>query len=165
MKILSLIKTLYSSQASIKNNIAFLISHICRGQEIIAKSIHYAMNMTSTEAELFAIRCSINYAVQLQNIHWIVVITDDIQAVKQIFDLSIYLYQLHFITISRDFKEFFAMNSNNSIDFWDYLDSIKWSPYLLVNKESKCLKINPVFLSKSSWEFSRKEDCNSIICK
>ena len=55
--------------ASIKNNIAFLISHIYRGQEIIAKSIHYVMNITSTEAELFAIRYNINYAVQLQNIH------------------------------------------------------------------------------------------------
>jgi len=48
--------------ASIKNNVATLILHICKGQEIIAKIIHHAMNITSLKAELFAIRYSINYA-------------------------------------------------------------------------------------------------------
>jgi len=48
--------------ASIDNNIAFLISHIHRGQEIITKSIYYVMNITSTKAELFDIRCNINHA-------------------------------------------------------------------------------------------------------
>jgi len=48
--------------ASINNNIAFLILHIHRGQEIITKSIYYVMNITSTKAELFDIRCNINHA-------------------------------------------------------------------------------------------------------
>jgi len=49
--------------ASIKNNVVTLISHIHRGQEIIAKSVHYAINITSTKAKLFTIRCGINHAV------------------------------------------------------------------------------------------------------
>ena len=49
--------------ASVKNNIATLISYIHRGQEIIAKSVYYTMNITSTEAKLFAIRCRINQEV------------------------------------------------------------------------------------------------------
>ena len=36
---------------------------------------------------------------------------------------------------------------------------------MLVNKETKHFQINPVFPSKLSWEFSRKEECNSIIQK
>ena len=41
--------------ASIKNNVAILILHICRGQEIIAKNVHYTMNVTFSEMELFTI--------------------------------------------------------------------------------------------------------------
>jgi len=41
--------------ASIKNNIAILILHICRSQEIIAKTVHYTMNVTFSEVELFTI--------------------------------------------------------------------------------------------------------------
>jgi len=75
------------------------------------------MNMTSTKAKLFTTKYSINYAIQLQNIHQIVVIIDTISVAKQIFDSSVYSYQLHFIVILRDLKEFFAINSNNSINF------------------------------------------------
>jgi len=102
---------------SIKNNIAISISHICRGQEIITKSIHHTMNMTSTKAKLFAIRCSINHAIHLQNFTQIVVITDAILAAKQNFNLSVYLYQLYSIAILKDLKEFFTTNSDNFIVF------------------------------------------------
>ena len=49
--------------ASIKNNVAISISHMYRGQKIITKSVHYAMNITSMEVELFAIWCGINHTV------------------------------------------------------------------------------------------------------
>ena len=54
---------------SIKNNITTSISHTCRGQEIIAKITHYATNINSTEAELFAIRYEVNHAIHLSNIN------------------------------------------------------------------------------------------------
>jgi len=60
---------------SVKNNVATLILHIWRGQEIIAKNIHHTINVTSSEAELFAIKYSINHASQLQDISCIVVVT------------------------------------------------------------------------------------------
>ena len=53
------------TDASIKNNIAISISHIHRGQEIIIKAIYHTTNVNSTKAELFAIRCGINYATHL----------------------------------------------------------------------------------------------------
>ena len=85
------------SNVIIKNNVTTLISHICNGQNIIAKTIHHIMNVTSTEVELFAIRCRINQAVKVLNIEQIIVITDTILAARQYFwfvylFLSIILY-------------------------------------------------------------------------
>ena len=51
------------SDASVKNNVATLISHIHQGSNIIAKTIHYAINVTFTEMELFSVRYGINQAV------------------------------------------------------------------------------------------------------
>ena len=65
--------------------------------------------------------------------------------------------------ISKDLKYFFKINLNNVIAFWDYPDSIKWSPHLLLDTESKHIKIDLIFLSKISWEFSRKEECDAIV--
>jgi len=42
--------------ASIKNNVAISISHIHLHSIDVKKTIHHAVNITSTEAELFAIR-------------------------------------------------------------------------------------------------------------
>ena len=42
--------------------------------------------ITSTEAELFAIRCGINQACSKENISKVIVITDSIHAAKKIFD-------------------------------------------------------------------------------
>jgi len=53
------------SDVSVKNNITTLVSYIQRGHEIVAKTIHYVMNISLTEAELFAIRYDINQATQM----------------------------------------------------------------------------------------------------
>jgi len=57
------------------------------------------MNITSTEVELFSIRCKVNQAVQLLNVNQIIVIIDAIPATRHIFDLSAYSFQLHSIAI------------------------------------------------------------------
>ena len=36
--------------ASIKNNIAILISHVCFGQNTLAKTIYHAINITSCQS-------------------------------------------------------------------------------------------------------------------
>ena len=55
--------TIIVSDMSIKNNIVTLIAHIYSYNLPVIKMIHYATNIISTEAELFAIRCGINQAV------------------------------------------------------------------------------------------------------
>ena len=113
------------SDASIKNNVATSSSYIYNNQNIIAKSIHHAINVTSTKVELFTIRYRINQAIQVPNIEQIIVITDAIPATRHIFDLSTHSYQLHSITISQDLRLFFNKNFNNSILFWDCSSSDK----------------------------------------
>ena len=62
------------SDTSIKNNVATSILYICSIQNILAKTINYAVNVTSTKAKLFAIRYKINQTVHLQNVDYIIVI-------------------------------------------------------------------------------------------
>ena len=52
--------TIITLDASIKNNIAIFILHMHFYNKPIIKMIHHTVHITSTEAELFAIRCSIN---------------------------------------------------------------------------------------------------------
>ena len=75
---------------SVKNNVTTLILYICKGQEIIVKTIHHVINVTSSKAELFAIRCNINYATQLQDISHIIIITNAIPVARKISDLNIH---------------------------------------------------------------------------
>jgi len=46
------------SDTSVKNNTATLVLYIWRNQEIITKTFHYIINVSTIETELFAIRCS-----------------------------------------------------------------------------------------------------------
>ena len=105
------------SDISIKNQVAIFIAHVHIYDSPIIKTIYYAVNITSTKAELFVIRYRLNQAIQLSNIKYIVVITDSIHAVKKIFDLSIHLYQVQTLIISKEIKVFFERSHHNSIDF------------------------------------------------
>jgi len=49
-----------TSDASIKNDIATSISHTHISNQLLIKTLHHATFITSTEDEMFAIRCSIN---------------------------------------------------------------------------------------------------------
>ena len=61
------------------------IAHVQSEQNIIAKTIYHAVNVMSTETELFAIRYRINQTVQLNNTSCIIMITNAIHSVRYIF--------------------------------------------------------------------------------
>jgi len=67
-----------------------------RGQDglwhLITKATYYAMNISFTEAELFAIRHRISQAVSINDITNIIVVIDAIPAAKRIFDMSCHLF-------------------------------------------------------------------------
>ena len=48
------------SDASIKNQVVISITYIQYNHNIVAKTIHHAVNITTTKAKLFAISCGIN---------------------------------------------------------------------------------------------------------
>ena len=105
------------TDANIKNNIATSVSHIHIANHPLTKTVHHASFVTSTEAELFAIRCGINQACSINSISKIIVITDSIHAAKKIFDSESHYYQLHSVAILIELQRFFNSNLNNSIEF------------------------------------------------
>ena len=74
---------------SIKNT-TILIAYIYSHSKWMKKTIHQAVNVTTTEAELFAIRCWINQVILTSYTTYLVVITDDIYSMQYIFNLSIH---------------------------------------------------------------------------
>ena len=82
------------SNASIKNNIATSIAYIHSYFNPIKKTLHQAINIITTEAELSVIRCEISQAIQIPNISYIIIITDSIHTAQRIFDSNIHFYQL-----------------------------------------------------------------------
>ena len=103
--------------ASIKNDIATSISHIHLANRPLTKTVHHASFVTSTEAELFAIRCSINQACLISNVSKIVVVTDFIHAAKKIFDYGSHPFQIHLAAIFSKLWSYFSSNNSNSIEF------------------------------------------------
>ena len=80
--------TLVVTNTSIKNNIATSIAHIHIHNSPIIKTIYHVVNITNTEAKLFAIRYSINQVTNIYEISKIIVVTDLIYTAQKTFDTS-----------------------------------------------------------------------------
>jgi len=80
-----------TSDANIKNDIATSISYMYISNQPLIKTLYHAAFVTSTEAELFAIKCGINQATSNNNISKIVIITNSIHIAKRIFNPSSHL--------------------------------------------------------------------------
>ena len=102
---------------SIKNNIAMSISHVHVHDKPVIKMIYHVVNVTIMEAELFAIRYSINQATALPGISNIIILMDSIHATRRIFDSSLHSFQIHVVAISAELRIFFSKNHDNSIKF------------------------------------------------
>jgi len=151
------------TDASIKNDIATSISHIHQANHPLIKTVHHAAFITSSEAELFTIRCSINQACNKEDVSKIFVITNSIHAVKNIFNSSSHPYQSHSMAIISELQQFFNKSQDNSIKFWECPSRLKWRLYKDVNKDSESFNLTPSFPCKTSWDYCRKLDCNNII--
>jgi len=149
--------------ASIKNDIATSISHMHIFNSPLIKTLHHSIFVTSSEAELFAIRCSINQASNQEDISKIIVITDFIYVAKKFFDLSLHPYQIYIVAILNKLHKFFVRNQNNSIKFWECSSQLNWTLHKVVDKDLKAFNPSLVFSCKISWNFSRKTKCDSII--
>ena len=151
------------SDVSIKNHITTSVSYVYSFNRPVIKTCYHAINVSITKAKLFTIRCGINQVVGIQYIKCIIVITDSLYAAKKIFDLSLYLYQIHSAAISCNLRDFFNKDINNCIKFWDYPSNKDWPLHSAVNKDSKSFNLSTSFPCKSSWNFSKKYNCNDIL--
>jgi len=151
------------SNTSIKNHVATSISHIHSFKKPVVKTIHRAINITTTEAELFTIRCSINQAVACSNVNHIVAITDSLHAARRILNSSVHPYQIHSAAIFQELREFFSKDTYNHIKFWDCPSKQKWLLHYSVDKDTKIMISTLSFPCKSSWDFYRKTQCDLIL--
>jgi len=113
------------TDASIKNDIATSISHVYIANHPLTKTVHHAAFVTSTEVELFAIRCSINQVCTKENVSKVIIITDSIHVAKKIFDSKSYPFQSHTAAILSELQGFFNSNRDNSIEFWECPSHLK----------------------------------------
>jgi len=91
----------------------------------LIKTIHHVVHITSTEAELFTIRCGINQVTNFDNMSKIIVVTDSIYVAKKFFKPSVHLYQVQSAAILSDLHNFFKYHENNSIEFWECPSHLK----------------------------------------
>ena len=138
---------------SIKNDFATSISHIHFINHPLTKMVHHAALITSTEVELFAIRCSINQACNKENVSKIIIITDFIHTARKIFDSKSHPYQIHTMAILSKLCCFFAISQENSIKFWECPSHLNWRLHKVIDKDLiLCLPI----LAKSLGIITRK---------
>ena len=151
------------SHCSIKNNIATFISHIHISNQPLIKTLHHTTFITSIEAKMFTIRYSINQATARTNVSKIIVITNSIHAAKKIFDSSSHLFQIQSVAILEDLHLFFSKDPNNLIEFWECSSHLDWHLHKAVDLEIKAFYLTPSYPSKTSWDYSKKSECDNIL--
>ena len=159
----TLSSALVVTDASIKDNITTLIAHVHQANSPLIKTVHHTVFVTSSKAELFAMRCDINQACNKDNISKIVVITDSIHLAKRIFDSLLHSLQSHSAAILSKLRLFFNKSQDNSIEFWECPSHLKWRFHKDINKDSKLFKSTSIFPCKTSWDFRKKTDSNDIV--
>ena len=151
------------TNASIKNDITMSISHIHSANHPLIKTVHHASFVTSSEAELFAIRYDINQACSLDNVSKIIIITNSIHMARKIFNNDSSSFQIHAIAILKELRKFFITNDANSIKFWECPSKLKWRFHHDADKDSKSFTVMPSYPCKISWDFCKKSDSNDTI--
>ena len=151
------------TDTSIKDNIATLIAHVHQANSPLIKTVHHTVFVTSSKAELFAMRCGINQACNKDNISKIVIITDSIHLAKCIFDSLSHPLQSHSAAILSELRLFFNKSQDNFIEFWECPSCLKWRFHKDINKNSKSFKSTPIFPCKTSWDFRKKTDSDDIV--
>ena len=144
------------TDTSVKKDITISISHVYICDYPLTKMVYHAAFVTSTEAELFAIKCSINQACGKENVSKIIIITDSIHVAKKIFNSKFYPYQLHTMAILSELRQFFAINQENSIEFWECSSCLNWRLHQAIDKDSKSFNPQLIFPSKISWDYCKK---------
>ena len=139
------------------------IAHIHTHNKPVVKTLYHTVNVMSTEAKFFAIRCSINQATHFQNVSKIIVVTDSIHSTKKIFNPVVHILQKQAAIVLNNLRKFFNCHYNNTIKFWECPSKSNWKLYKNVDIEMKSFNIILLILIKNSWDFSKKLESDDII--
>ena len=71
-------------------------------------------------------------------------------------------YQIHPTAISQELRDFFKRDSYNHINLSDCPSKQKWPPHSSVDKDTRRFEFSPILPSKSSWDFCKKREWDSI---
>ena len=159
----SLSTALVITDASVKNNVASSIAHIHIRNKPMVKVLYNAVNITSLEAEFFALRCGINHTTLLHEISKIIVVTDSIHVARKIFNPSSHMLQKQSTFVLSKLREFFNHCDMNSIEFWKCPSKGNWHLHKAVDSDTKSFNLIPLLLNKYSWNFSKKLESNNIL--
>jgi len=119
----------------------------------------------SVEAKLMAIHLGLIPAMDKENIHDIIVITDSITAAKKIFESRSNPLQNMYIPVISVVNSFFRKGGRNKIQFWFCPSKAKWPKHQLIDDQVKADNCTPAFPSKELHLFSRKKECDNILHK
>ena len=97
------------------------------------------------------------------NIKHIVIISDSLYVTRKIFDSSTHPYQIYSAAVLSELREFFSRDSQNCIKFWDCSSKLQWALHHAVDQDTKYMISVLSFPCKSSWDFCKKSECDSII--
>ena len=148
---------------SVKNNVALFIAHIHVCNKPVVKVLHNAVNITSSEAKFFALKCGINHMTLSHKISKIIVVTDSIHDTRKIFDPSSHMLQKQSTFVLAKLREFFDHCDMNSIKFWECPSKGNWHLHKAVNSDTKSFNLIPLLPNKYSWDFSKKLESNNIL--
>jgi len=112
-----------------------------------------------------AIRTSLIPAMEIDNIHDIMVITDSITAARKNLKSKVDPLQNMFISLAAIVKTFLSKDGSNKIRFWYCPSRAEWPRHKLVDDQVKASSCAPTFPSKESHLFSKKKECNRTLCE
>jgi len=155
--------TIVADRGIKKSQVATAVAHIWSENSIIQHLQVNLINITSIEAELMAIRLGLIPAIEEENVHNIIVITDSIAATKKVFESKTDPLQNMFIPVTLAIDSFFRKDGRNKIQFWFCPSKAKWPKHKLVDDQVKASNCAPIFPSKESYLFNKKKECNNIL--
>jgi len=101
-----------------KSQVATVVAHIWSDNMVIKKLQVNSINITALEAKLMAICTRLIPAMEIENVHNIIVITDSIAAGRKILESKVNPLQNIVISLTSAIKFFFRKDSRNKIHFW-----------------------------------------------
>ena len=141
-----------------KSYIAIAVAHVWSDNSIVKQLQVYSINDISIEAKLMAIHTSLISAMEINNIHDIIVITDSITTARKILESKVDPLQNMFISLASAIKTFLSKDDRNKIHFWYCPSKAEWPKHQLVNNQVKASICIPTFSSKVLYFFSKKKN-------